>query len=125
MKIVLAILALAMIAKDASYLGDPYIMRGTAQGLCLIVGGSWLLTNLSPMLLKRYWPLFGYMIALFLSIIGTRDPVYVAFQVISLVAVIVLFIAYFESRRNITTNINATLLNTTIIAYAIALIEEN
>lgn len=118
MNIVLVMLIIALIAKDTSYLGDPYIMRGISQGLCLIVGSLWLLSNLSSAMIQRYWPLLGYLIAIGFSVIGARDPIYVALQVLSISGVCLFFIAYFESRQ-LNPGINVPLLNTTIIAYSI------
>ena len=118
MQIVLIILIVALVAKDTSYLGDPYIMRGFAQGLCLIVGGMWLVTNISGLILKRYWPVFGYLAIILVATMETRDPVYVLWQVASLAAVIFFFIAYFETERK-KGYPHAVLVNTTLIAFSL------
>ena len=102
MQVVLVILIVALIAKDISYFGDPYIMRGTAQALCLFVGGLWLALHFSASLLKRYWPVLGYLLILCLAIYGTRDPIYVTLQVASLAAIIIFGIAYFEVTKRCT-----------------------
>ncbi len=96
----LVILVVALIAKDTSYLGDPYFMRGFAQGLCLMVGGMWMLTRLNVGLLTRYWPILFYLAALMISVGAAAQPIYVMLQVLSLAAVVLFFIAYFEMQRS-------------------------
>ncbi len=121
MQVVLFILIVALIAKDISYLGDPYIMRGTAQALCLFMGGLWLTHHFSVNLLKRYWAIIGYLLVLLLAIYGTRDPIYVTLQVVSLAAMVIFAIAYFESRNRgpLSRRTNATLIKTTVFTYGI------
>ena len=99
MKIMLLVLVVALIAKDTSQINDPYIMRGLAQGLCIVVGGAWLLANLSGQLLRRYWPVWGYLAALTLSAAWTVAPFYVWLQLASLAAVLLFYVAYFEGGR--------------------------
>jgi hypothetical protein len=97
MKAVLIVLVVALIAKDTSQLNDPYIMRGVAQGICLVVGGLWVLSNLSGRLLNRYWPVWGYLAALILSAGWNAAPSYVWLQFASLAAVLLFYVAYFEA----------------------------
>ena len=119
MRIILLVLISALIAKDAAYLNDPYVMRGIAQGLCLLIGGGWLLFNLSSGILFRYWPLFGYIIILFLSSLGIESSFYSFFQVGSLAAVIFFFISYFESQNRENSNSISTLVNATVAIYSL------
>jgi len=99
MRAVLAVLMIALVAKDASHLNDPYVMRGISQGLCLLVGGWWLINHLSLAVLGRYWPVLAYLGVLFLSAMGARSPFYSLMQVVSLTAVVLFFIACFETER--------------------------
>lgn len=119
MQIVLVILIVALIAKDISFVGDPYVLRGTAQALCLAVGGLWLAGHLSLPLLRRYWPPIGYLLALLLATYGTRDPGYVGLQILSLAAVVFFAITYFEvrNRRSAPPLANTTLIRTTVLMY--------
>ena len=119
MQIVLVILIVALVLKDISYIGDPYIMRGTAQTLCLLVGGLWLMQHFSVNLLTRYWVVIAYLVTLVLATYGTTDPIYVTLQVVSLAAIIIFGIAYFESRnkRPSEQTTNTTLITTTVVMY--------
>ena len=87
-----------MVAKDIAYFGDPYIMRGSAQGLCLLVGGIAVLSRIDSVL-TRYWPILGYLFVILVSASVAAQPTYVLLQVISLGAVLLFFIAYFETER--------------------------
>lgn len=121
MNIVLVVLIVALVAKDTSYLGDPYIMRGFAQGLCLIVGGIWLITNFSSSIVKKYWAPLGYLLAILFATLEARDPAYVLLQVTSLAAVIFFFIAYFETQKR-KGYPSAVLMNVTLLTYSLVAI---
>jgi hypothetical protein len=97
MKFTLLVLAVALVAKDTSQLNDPYVLRGLAQVLCMAVGGSWVLANLSGRLVRRYWPVWGYLAALTLSAGWSVVPFYVWLQLASLAAVLLFSVAYFEA----------------------------
>lgn len=99
MRYMITTLLIAFVAKDIIVIGDPYYIRATAQGAALVVAIFWCAKNLSLSTLKRYWPFFGYIFALFMSLINVYDSFYVILQIISLTAVILFFIAYFESVR--------------------------
>jgi O-antigen ligase len=92
-------LIVALVAKDTFYLDDVYVLRGIAQGLCLLVGSAWIFMHMRSTLLIRYWPALFYLFALTVSITAAAKPAYVALQVVSLVAVVLFFIAYFETQR--------------------------
>ncbi len=117
MRHVLIFLTVALIVKDTSQLGDPFILRAIAQGLCLLVGGLWLLTNLSVGLLVRYWPIWGYITILLVSTYSASNPQFVLAQVASLVAVVLFFIAYHEKNIRLNKPRDLTLVNTTIVLY--------
>jgi O-antigen ligase len=106
-----------MVAKDSSYLGDRYIMRGFAQGLCLVAGSLVLLPRLTPELLFRYWPLLLYLG--YLSVISITSGFDVLFQVGSLAAIIIFAIAYMESKVDAE---NAVIATSTAVAYGAATI---
>lgn len=118
MKIVLLWLVIALIAKDTSQLNDPYILRGSAQLLCLIAGGYWLLLNRSGGVLTRYWPVFGYLAVVLASAVWSPLPGYVLFQAFSLAAVLIFFVAYFDRYRATDQRPTALLMNATIALYA-------
>lgn len=117
MEIVLILLILCLVIKDITLINEPYFLRAIAQGACLVTGAAWLLSHLNGKVLKRYWIVIGYMASLFLTVFVASEPIYVLFQVVSLSAVIIFFIAYFESRATNVTVSNDTLVNTTVISY--------
>ncbi len=119
MRRVLIFLAIALIAKDTSQLGDVYVLRTIAQGLCLLVGGLWLLSHPSVGLLARYWPIWGYLAVLLISTCDASDPPFVLAQVASLVAVVMFFIAYHEKNFRLNEQRDFTLVNTTIALYLV------
>lgn len=122
MVIVLIILIVALIAKDTSYLNDPYLMRGISQGLCLIVGLGWLLNNITYSLLCRYWGIIGYILILLISSIISDEQIYVMLQVVSITSVILFAISLFESRKNRIKDALNPLINTTIFIYTLVML---
>lgn len=122
MKVALMILVVALIAKDTSQLNDPYVMRGVAQGLCLLLGGIWIMANLTDEILKRYWAVFGYVAAISLSSLFSGSLFYILLQVASLVAILFFFIAYFETSPMLGEQAIGRLIDTTVICYSIVAI---
>lgn len=94
MGIVAIILAVALILKDVTLIGDRYLMRGFAQGLCLLMA-LWVPLNLKPDMIARYWPLFTYLAFLFLT---NLDDLAVIIQLVSFAGVILFFIAFVETQ---------------------------
>ena len=119
LKFTLLVLVVGLIAKDTSQLNDPYIIRGLAQGLCLVVGGIWLLSNFSSQLFPRYWPVWGYLAALTLSAGWLGSPVYVWLQIASLAAVLLFFVAYFEARAALEDGGVGYLLDVVVLLYGL------
>jgi O-antigen ligase len=125
MNIILIILIAFMIGKDINYLSDPFTLRGAAQGLCLFVGLFWVVANFTASVIQKYWPVWLYLGVLFLTLFTAEDKLAVAFQIGSLVAVIVFFIAYYESRfysaqqRQQASIDNKPLINVAVICYGL------
>jgi O-antigen ligase len=119
MKITMFVLIMALIAKDTSQLNDPYLMRGLAQALCLGVGGVWIMKNLNLIFFKKYWPIVGYVSALLVSVVYSNFPNYVLLQVISLTAVLLFFLAYFEYYGPEPEKAVKAVVNTTILLYTV------
>lgn len=119
MKYILVILIVALVLKDTSQLNDPYIMRGGAEFLCLLSGTAWLVSNINGDLVKKYWPVFGYFSVLIISMLFSKNIIYIMIQILSLFAVVIFAISYFE--RNAIRNYDQTLfVNTTVYMYFIA-----
>jgi len=117
MRFVLIFLIVALVVKDVTLINDPYLLRAIAQVTCLVTGAVWWLSHLDGTVMKRYWLIIGYMASLFLTVFVASEPIYVLLQVVSLSAVIIFFIAYFESRRSGAPASNDTLIITTVISY--------
>lgn len=100
MKYVLVSVLLGVLIKDTSYLGDSYILRGATQVAALFAGGYWMLTLGPAANLKKYFWFFLLLGVIGLSSLVSRDPIFSAFQFLSLLAVSVAFIAYSESRAS-------------------------
>jgi hypothetical protein len=66
MKAIAVLLMVLMFAKDASHLGDRFLMSGAIQGACLLYGKSWLLVNLQSGWPQRYLLVFSYVFVLFM-----------------------------------------------------------
>jgi O-antigen ligase len=120
MRVVLAIVFLALILKDTSYLGDHYILRGLSQGLCLGAGLWWLV--MGPRGSVAPYAVLGiYGVVLVVTAVLSREPVYVALQVGSLGAVLLFFVAYHEMLRGSLTP-NATILRLLLVAGTLVLV---
>lgn len=117
MKLVLILLIVGLVIKDVTLINEPYLLRAIAQGTCLVTGAIWLTGHLDGAVLKRYWLVIGYLASLFLTVLAASEPIYVLMQVVSLSAVMIFFIAYFESRASVAAASNDTLIITTVISY--------
>ena len=115
----MVILLLAIIAKDTAQINDPYILRGFSQGLCLLVGGGWLLFNANTNLLKKYWPVLGYLAVSLLSGLFSPRMSYALIQTASLASVLLFSIAYFESQAKKPGDSVDLYFNTTIFLYGL------
>lgn len=114
---IVVLLAVALVVKDGSYLGDPYLLRGIAQLGCLVAGVCWLLTSMSARVLKNYWVVYLYTLILLLGALGSVRPIYVTLQVCSLFAVMIFFVAYNEARQPVKQGFNSTLILSSICLY--------
>jgi O-antigen ligase len=110
-----------MVAKDVLPLGDAYVLRSVAQGLCLLSGTIWLLLNFNLNYLLRYWPVVGYCISLILSALLSINQVFVLLQVLSILSIFVFFVSYYENAIKYSAK-DDCLLNTTKIVYAFVML---
>lgn len=94
MGIVAVILAIALILKDVTIIGDRYLMRGVAQGLCLLMA-LWVPMNLQLSMIARYSLIFAYLAFLFAT---NLSETMVVLQLISLAGVVFFFIAFVETQ---------------------------
>jgi O-antigen ligase len=94
MQIIAAILAIALISKDVTIIGDRYLMRGVAQGLCLLMA-LWVPMNLQLSMIARYSLIFVYLMFLLAT---NLSEITVVLQLISLAGVVFFFIALVETQ---------------------------
>jgi hypothetical protein len=94
MGIVAIVLAIALILKDVTVVGDRYVMRALAQGLCLLMA-LWVPMNLKLSMIGRYSVIFAYLLFLFLT---NLSDLMILVQLISFSGVILFFIGYVETQ---------------------------
>ncbi|MGA2842795.1 MAG: O-antigen ligase family protein [Steroidobacteraceae bacterium] len=100
MAAVLIIFVVCLIGKDVAFAPAPYVMRGAAQAICFASGLIYLIPNLSPGLLARYWPILMYLLTLLFAAPFTLFPGFVLLQILSLISAVLFAIAYFESGQD-------------------------
>lgn len=89
-----ALLILALLAKDATPLGDRFVLRAVSEGIALLVGCAWLLTSGARGITWRHSVLAFYIGALALALPQAANPLYVALQILALVAVVLFSVAF-------------------------------
>jgi O-antigen ligase len=114
------LLVLLLIAKDASYLGDRFIMRGISQGLCFAVGALWIMGNIPRIQWSRYVVLATYVLVLIVTSCYSPYSRDALIQVASLVTVLVFAVAATEHVQR--QNIMHTIMNTTFGCYLLVCI---
>lgn len=122
MRAILVILIVCLVGKDLEFAPFPYVLRGTAQALCLITGAVAMLPLLSGSLLARYWPMLLYAAVLLGTVPLTDHPVFVLLEVGSLISGVIFFLAYFESQPSLRESRMRVLVLWTMIAYGFAIV---
>ena len=100
MFLVFVLLILALLAKDATPLGDRYILRGASEGLALLVGGGWIALSGLRILNWQHMLLGLYIMALFLAVPFVLNPLYVSLQVLAVVAVMLFSLAFMDAAEH-------------------------
>ncbi|MEM5789677.1 MAG: hypothetical protein AAGU11_20375, partial [Syntrophobacteraceae bacterium] len=101
MNALLAIIFLALIAKDTSRLGDPYVFRAITQTGCLLVAMYFFVIRIKELSLNKYWLLFSFFLSLMIGSLLSSSLIYSGLQTISLMACVFFFIAYHEMSNGI------------------------
>ncbi|MBI2799514.1 MAG: O-antigen ligase family protein [Gammaproteobacteria bacterium] len=96
MRFALSLIVVLLVGKDTFQLGDPYVMRGFAQFLGLLIGIVGILTDVPRNFIAKYWPAIGYLISLIATSIDSSDQSFVLLQIGSLLAIVFFGIAYFN-----------------------------
>jgi O-antigen ligase len=116
MRVILALLIVVLIARNTLSSGFPFeVLRGVTLFFVALVAFGGALQAFSARMFRIYWPQFGYILAVLLSVMGTADPLYVAFHAISLATVILFSIACYESDS--AANVNKTMFTATFWGY--------
>jgi O-antigen ligase len=92
-----ALLILALLAKDATPLGDRFVLRAVAEGTALLVGCAWFLTSGARGLTWRHAVLALYVGVLVFALPGATNPWYVSLQILALVSVVLFSVAFLDA----------------------------
>jgi hypothetical protein len=93
---VFVLVILALLAKDATPLGDRYVLRALSEGVALLAGCAWLLTTRFHWFAARHAVLGLYIGVLLIAIPLAVHSFYVALQVFALVGIVLFSLAYLD-----------------------------
>ena len=119
MHYVFAILIIALLVRETVPLGDIYVLRGITEGLALAIGSWWILSHSHSITYRKYTLLGLYALSLMPTIILSLEPLHVALQILSLLAIVIFFVAYVESNLGTSPTQQTTIL---IILCALTLV---
>lgn len=88
MKFLAFLLPALLILKDASHLGDRFITRGLAEGLCGLAAVLWIITHLKRVDWRQHALLLAYLAVIFITGIFSDFRAAVMIQFLSLLTVI-------------------------------------
>lgn len=97
MLVVFVLLVLALLTKDATPLGDRYVVRALSEGMALLVGCAWIATSGVRGVTWRHAILGLYVGALVLAIPQAANPLYVGLQILALVAIVLFSFAFLDA----------------------------
>lgn len=97
MRLAGVLLVFLLIAKDASFLGDRYVMRALSQGLCGAVGALWIVGHIQLIAWPRYLLLLAYFVVLIITAFFSPYSQEALLQVVSLGTVLVFAVSATES----------------------------
>ncbi|MGZ8216728.1 O-antigen ligase family protein [Methylomagnum sp.] len=121
MKYAATFLVFSLIARNNLYFNAPFeVLRGVSLVLVALMGFYEMLQPKVLRAMPRYWPQFGYLVAIFLSLAVTDSLVYVGFQTLSVATVLIFSIACSESKNP--EPIKAAILNATFWGYSLLMI---
>lgn len=92
-----ALLILALLVKDATPLGDRFVLRAISEGTALLVGCAWLLTSGARGMTWRHAVLALYVGALVFALPAATHPWYVSLQILALVSVVLFSVAFLDA----------------------------
>ena len=110
---VFILLVLALLAKDATPLGDRFVLRALSEGTALLVGGGWLVLSGFRGITWRHALLGLYIGVLFMAIPLAENPLYVGLQVLALIGIVAFsfaFLSHAAQDRRLTVYAGRTML---------------
>jgi O-antigen ligase len=96
MLLIFCLLIVALLAKDATPLGDRYVLRALSEGTACLAGIGWLATSGGRGVTWRHSAIFLYIGALGLGLLLTATPLYVALQILAVVAIVLFSLAFLD-----------------------------
>jgi len=97
MRVVFVLLILALLAKDATPLGDRFVLRALSEGIALLAGCAWIVTSGARGVTWRHAILGLYIVALVCAIPQAASPLYVILQILALVAIVLFSFAFLDA----------------------------
>lgn len=112
-------MTISLISRNTLYSGVFFEgLRGLSLILCGLSGLMMVFAGDISSIFKKYWVLLGYIFSLFCSTIFSDDYLYVAFQFISLVAIFLFAIGFYNKNSGNLLETNSTLINTVFYVYS-------
>ncbi|SPP62992.1 O-antigen ligase family protein [Nitrospira lenta] len=99
MLIAFALLIVALLAKDATPLGDRFVLRALSEGTALVVGGGWLALSGGRIFNRWHLVLGLYFAALVFAIPQVASPWFVSLQVLALAAILLFALAFLDAAK--------------------------
>ena len=119
---VFILLILALLAKDATPLGDRFILRALSEGTALLVGCGWLVLSGFRGITWRHASLGLYIGVLFMAIPLAENPLYVGLQVLALIGIVAFSFAFLshaaQDRRLTVYAVRTMLASLTVVCLA-------
>lgn len=99
MLVAFVLLIVALLAKDATPLGDRFVLRALSEGTALVVGGGWLLFYGGRIFNRWHLVLGLYFAVLVFAIPQAMSPLFVSLQILALAAILLFALAFLDAAK--------------------------
>jgi len=99
MLVAFVLLIVALLAKDATPLGDRFVLRALSEGTALAVGGGWLALSGGRIFNRWHLVLGLYFAALVFAIPQAMSPLFVSLQILALAAILLFALAFLDAAK--------------------------